>query len=219
MPLGSRAPDPQPSPALHLPSAGLGSHHAAVISRWQLTRNNKTTNDRVCVCAWNRKKTPSVEKCLLSARNWFRAESRTEPGPRRSRSRPPGYCSHRPSSSSWTRPKRSIWSGEFAKSPAPPDSIQKTSDFKSPRRSSLVARRSSLYFFEVTTNKEAACNVGALDLEPSPLTRMRFWTVGRSASVVFLEGPIDCQQLRFQREFAAMIPARRSSSTCDLDSG
>lgn len=56
VPLGSRAPEPQPSPALHLPPAGVGSHHVAVISRWQLTRKIKTTKYRVCVCAWKTKK-------------------------------------------------------------------------------------------------------------------------------------------------------------------
>lgn len=59
VPLSSRAPDPQASPAPHFPPAGLRSHHAAVISRWQLARKKKTKNNKVpylCLCVEEGKK-------------------------------------------------------------------------------------------------------------------------------------------------------------------
>lgn len=118
VPLSSCVPDPNLPPVLVVHPAGVGPHHAAVITRrscggcWN--KNQTKLNASLCACAW-KKKRPSAEKCLLSARNRSRPESRAEPEPRRTRRRP-GSCSRRPSSSSWTHPRRSTWSGESGSS-------------------------------------------------------------------------------------------------------
>lgn len=117
VPLSSCVPDPNPSPVFVVHPAGVGPHHAAVITRgpcggcWE--KPNQTKRLTLCLCL--EKKRPSAEKCLLSARNRSRPESRAEPEPRRTRRRP-GSCSRRPCSSSWTHPRRSTWSGESGSS-------------------------------------------------------------------------------------------------------
>lgn len=83
------------------------------VVRWLLGKNKPNQAPHSVLVPG--KKRPSAEKCLLSARNRSRPESRAEPEPRRTRRRP-GSCSRRPCSSSWTHPRRSTWSGESGSS-------------------------------------------------------------------------------------------------------
>lgn len=119
VPLSSCVPDPNLPPVFVVHPAGFGSHHAAVISRqscggcWEKTQTKP--NASLCACVRGKKR-PSAEKCLLSARNRSRPESRAEPEPRRTRSTRPASCSRRPCSSSWTHPRRSTWFGKSGSS-------------------------------------------------------------------------------------------------------